>query len=186
MRKHILGFAVFNLIVISFGLIYAFIYVPAIPKSDEVTQPVTPARQPAVSYDYRASCHQNKAKKISSEIISSNYYFNENKIVTKVRVTLGGAAPTPDKIFISADYSAARNLGKDGFGDRQMIANPFAIGRERIFTVVSPVSKNAGLSPRENLYVLVNVTDLDGSGLSGSSNDLTQTKEVLFVHDKTR
>jgi hypothetical protein len=67
-----------------------------------------------------------------------------------------------------------------------MIANPFAIGRERIFTVVSPVSKNAGLSPRENLYVLVNVTDLDGSGLSGSSNDLTQTKEVLFVHDKTR
>ena len=189
MRKHILGFAIFNVIVISFGLVFAFLNAPAIPKRDEVKQPLLQSKEPAVKYDYRSRCRKNQpeqTKQFSSEIISSNYFFNENKIVSKIRVSLENGAKLPEKLYVSANYSIAGKTAPDGFGDRQVIENPFNADRERIITIVSPLSGRAKIDAKDNLFVAVNVGDDSLADRYKTKADFTQVKEVLFVHGKSR
>jgi hypothetical protein len=186
MRKHILGFAVFNFIVISFGLVYAFIYVPAIPKRDEVKQPAFQPAKPVAQYDYRSSCWKSKLKQMSAEIISSNYYSFDNKVVSKIRVSANDASFNPKQIYLAANYSVSGDLKKDGFGDVQTIIDPFEDSRERVFTVVTRVPENAKIGKQDNMYLLFDVSEFDGSTGYKRSGDITQAKEVLFIHDKTR
>jgi hypothetical protein len=188
MKKHILGFAVFNLIVIAFGLIYAFLYAPAIPRREEVIQPVLQAKKPVVEYDYRSSCHKNKPKQLDAEIISSNYYLGEKKIVSKIRVSLNGAAAAPDNVYVTANYLVSGEAERHSFGDLQIIARPFAEGTdEQILTIVSRVPADAEISPKANLYVKFNVTDKENSG-SYNTLEFTspESREVLFIHGKRR
>lgn len=186
MKKHILGFALFKLIVISFAVASAFFNVPPIPTLPKVEE----ARPPVIESNYRASCRKNRqspARPISTEIITSNYFYDENKIVTRIRVTLDSAASAlPDKIYVTASYSPAGEMKKDSFGDLQIFENPFVSGLTRELTIVTRVSGSEKIGADDNLYVLINVSDADNSGRYKSKDNITQAKEVLTVYGKTR
>lgn len=184
MKKHIFGFMLFSLIVASFGLVYAFFYAPAIPPKEAVKPPVP---QMVSRTEPRSYCNLNK-NKLSYEVLSSQYFVDENKIVSKIRVSLNGSVRVaPSKIYVGTSFSSAGNIGGKGFGDYQTVENPFAESREKIVTVVSKVWDGKKIDIDENLYVLVSVTDTDGSTNYKKNTDVTQAKAVLFVYgDKSK
>jgi hypothetical protein len=117
--------------------------------------------------------------------LSSQYFVSENRIVSKIRVTYNGAIRVaPARIYVSVNYYSAGNTGKDGFGEIKTLENPFSDSRELIVEVVSNISGGKKLDIDENLYVLANATDYDGSTNYKKSNDITQAKPVLFVYDE--
>lgn len=180
MKKHIFGFTLFSLIVASFIFAYAFLSAPSIPSKEAVKPPVS---QKESRSEKPYSCYPKK-NKLSYEVLSSQYFVSENKIVSKIRVSLNNYASVPSKIFVSTNFSSVGNIGKDGFGDSQAVEDPFAEGREKIVTVVSRVSDGKKIDIDENLYVLVSVTDYDGSANYKKSGEITEAKAVLFVYDE--
>jgi hypothetical protein len=179
MKKHILGVALFCLIVASFVLIYTFFYAPSIPPKEAVRPPVSRTEtRPEKPF----TCFP-KSSKISHEVLSSQYFVDENKIVSKIRVTYNGAIRlAPSKIYVGTTFSSVGNIGKEGLGDTEMIENPFSESREKIVTVVSKVSGGKKIDIDENLYVLVSVTVYDGSTNYKKSREVTEAKAVLFVY----
>jgi hypothetical protein len=130
----------------------------------------------------RSYCNLNK-NNLSYEILSSQYFVEDNKIVSKIRVSLRGAnSVAPSKIYVGTTFSSAGNIGKNGFGDYEIVENPFAESRDKIVTVVSKVRDGKKMDIDENLYVLVSVTDYDGANDYKRSTDVTQAKAVLFVY----
>lgn len=177
MKKHFIGFTLFSLIVASFVLVYAFFYAPACPPKEAVKPPVpqTVTRtEPRRSY-----CNLNR-NKLSYEVLSSQYFVDENKIVSRIRVSLNGSVRVaPSKIYVGTTFSSAGNGGESRFGDYEVVENPFAESREKIVTVVSKAVNGRTIYIDENLYVRVSVSDYEGSVKSA---DVTQAKAVLFVY----
>lgn len=179
MKKHIFGFALFSFIVASFAFAYAFLYAPTIPPKEAVKPPFT---QTEARTENRGYCNLNK-NNLSYEILSAQYFVDENKIVSKIRVSLNGSIRVaPSKIYVGTTFSSVGNIGKNGFGDYQVVENPFAESRDKIVTVVSKVEDGKKIDIDENLYVLVSVTDYDGSSDYKKSTDVTRAKAVLFVY----
>lgn len=184
MKKHIFGFMLFSLIVASFVLAYAFFYAPAIPPKEAVKPPVP---QMVSRTEPQTYCNLKK-NNLSYEVLSSQYFVDENKIVSKIRVSLNDSARyAPSKIYIGTTFSSAGNIGQNGFGDNQVVENPFSESREKIVTIVSKITDGKKIDIDENLYVLFSVTDYDGSTNYKKSTDVTQAKAVLFVYgDKSK
>ncbi len=181
MKKHIFGFALFSLIVASFVFAYAFLCAPSIPSKEAVKPPVS---QKELRSEKPYSCYP-KRNKLSYEVLSSQYFVAENKIVSKIRVSFNGSiGMAPSKIYVTTTYSSAGNVGKDGFGENKVLENPFAYTRELVVDVVSRVSSGKKLDIDENLYALVSVTDYDGSANYKNNEDITKAKPVLFVYDE--
>lgn len=180
MKKHILGFTLFNFIVVSFGLIYAFLNVPAIPTLPKVEE----VKNPVYRVSERSSCRQkmrSAANLFSSEIVSSNYYAGEHRIVTKIRVNLDETAGPIEKIYVSGEYAAGDELKKVSFSTVQFVGSRFASGNVREVTVVSELSGKEKFKPRENLFVSANVTDDKGNHYP-AFGDYKAKKEVLTVY----
>jgi hypothetical protein len=134
MKKHIFGFALFSFIVASFAITFAFLYAPTIPPKEAVKPPFM---QTEMRTEKRSYCNLNK-NNLSYEILSSQYFVEDNKIVSKIRVSLRGAnSVAPSKIYVGTTFSSAGNIGKNGFGDYEIVENPFAESRDKIVTVVS-------------------------------------------------
>ncbi|HVE55841.1 MAG TPA: hypothetical protein VNB22_03370 [Pyrinomonadaceae bacterium] len=181
MKKHIFGFVLFGLIVASFALVYAFFNAPSIPPVEAVTPPVaqTETRE---EKPYYCDLRRNK---LSYEVLSSQYFVEENRIVSQIRITFNGSIRTaPSKIYVNTTFSSVGNIGKDGFGDSQIVENPFSDSREKVVTITSRVTNEEKIKPNENLYILALVTDYDSSRNYKNSEDITQAKAVLFVYGK--
>ncbi len=176
MRKHILGFGIFNLIFASFALVYAFFYAPAIPPKETVKPPIAQTETQAEK-PYFCNLRKNN---LSFEVLSSQYFVNENKIISKIRVTFNGSIRVaPSKIYVATTYSS---VGKNGFGENKVLEDPFVDSRELVVDVVSKVSGGKKIDIDENLYVWVSVTDYDGSRNYKKSGDFSDAKAVLFVY----
>jgi len=179
MKKHVFGFALFSSIVASFVLVYAFFSAPSIPSKEAVKPPVS---QVETSVERPYSC-RFRSNKLSYEILSSEYFVTENKIVTRIRVEYSGAIRiAPSKIYIGTSFSSANNIGNKDFEVNQIVENPFGESREKIVTVVSKLSGGKKINIDENLYVLASVTDYDGSVNYKRSGDTTEARAVLFVY----
>ena len=180
MKKHIFGFALFSFIVASFVFTYAFFSAPSLVSKEAVKPPVA-QYEPREEKPY---CNFRK-NKLSYEVLSSEYFVDENKLVSKIRVSYNGAIRiAPSKIYVGATYSSAGNIGKNGFGDQLTVENPFVGTREKIVTIVSKVANGKKIDIDENLYVTVKVGDYDGSSNYQSNDEVTQAKSVLFVYGK--
>lgn len=179
MRKHIIGFALFSFIVASFVFTYAFFSAPSLVSKEAVKPPVS-QYEPREEKPYTCNFRKNK---LSYEVLSSQYFVDENKIVSKIRVSLNDSV-APSRIYIGTTFSSAGNIGKNGYGDQLTVENPFAEGREKIVTVTSKVADGIKFDIDENLYVLVAVDDYDGSRNYKREGDVTQAKSVLFVYGK--
>jgi hypothetical protein len=177
MKKHILGFALFSFIVASFAFAYAFFFAPSLVSKEAVKPPVTQTEtRTETPYYSRTRC-----KKFSYEVLSSQYFVDENKIVTKIRVSQNESV-APAKIFVTTSFSSAGNIDKNTSVTYQIIENPFAEGREKIVTLVSRVNDGRKINIDENLYASVAVTDSDGATGYKKSEEIMQTKPVLFVY----
>lgn len=180
MKKHIFGFALFSFIIASFVFTYAFFSAPSL-VSKEAVKPPAAQLEPREEKPYTCNFRKNK---LSHEVLSSQYFVDENKIVSKIRVTLNDSV-APSTIYVNANYSAAGNIGKNGFGDQVRIENPFSEGREKIVTITSNVTDGKKFDIDENLYVLVSASDYDGSINYKRKGEVTQAKSVLFVYGKS-
>jgi len=181
MKKHIFGFMLFSFVIASFAFVYTFFNVPSIPPVEAVKPPVSQA-ETREEKPYYCNLKRNN---LSYEVLSSQYFVEENKIVSQIRVTLNGSIRVaPSKIYVNTTFSTVGNIGEDGFGDSQIIENPFADSRQKLVTVVSKVSRSKKIDVGGNLYVLASVTDYDGSVNYKRGGDVTEAKAVLFVYGK--
>ena len=180
MKKHIFGFALFSFIVASFVFTYAFFSAPSIPSKEAVKPPVS---QPEPQAEKPYSCNLRK-NNLSYEVLSSQYFVDEDRIVSKIRVSLNDSV-APSRIYIGTTFSSAVNIGNGGYGDQQTVESPFAEGREKIVTVVSKITDGKKIDIDENLYVLVHIADYDISRNYKKSGEVTQAKPVLFVYGKS-
>lgn len=180
MKKHIFGFALFSFIVASFVFTYAFFSAPSIPSKESVRPPVAQL-EPREEKPYSCNLRKNK---LSYEVLSSQYFVDEDKIVSKIRVSLNDSV-APSRIYVGTTFSSAGNIGKNGYGDQITVENPFAEGREKIVTITSKVLEGEKIDIDENLYAMVSVTDYDGSTNYKKSGAVTQAKPVLFVYGKS-
>lgn len=179
MKKHIFGFALFSFIVASFVLTYAFFAAPSIPSKEAVKPPLALV-EPRAEKPYTCNLRKNK---LSYEVLSSQYFVDEDRIVSKIRVSLNDSV-APSRIYIGTTFSSAGNIGKNGYGDQVTVESPFAEGREKIVTVTSKVTDGKKIDIDENLYVLVHIADYDISRNYKKSGEVTQAKPVLFVYGK--
>jgi ABC-type branched-subunit amino acid transport system ATPase component len=170
MKKHIFGIAVFCSIVALFALIFAFIYAPVIPQIEEVKQVET-------KYEKPSYCNLKRQNTTSFEVLSSYYFYDEGKIITKIKLNHNENSPKPEKVFIATSFNKT-----DGFSRidvvNQVVENPFAESNEKIVEIVSRISSTGKNGRSENLYAKVNVTQTEFY----LDERLTQAKAVLFVH----
>lgn len=175
MKKHIFGIALFCSIVASFALIYAFIYAPVIPQ-------IAPVKQFETKYEKPYSCKM-KRQNVSFEVISSEYFYDENKIVTEVKLKSLNNSIAPENVYLNVTYSQQGATSGFSSSENKTIENPFSESNEKIVKIATTPTEK--ISRDENLYVLVNATDYDGSTQYKRSDDLTKAKAVLFVHGKS-
>jgi hypothetical protein len=180
MKKHIFGFALFSFIVASFVFTYAFFSAPSLVSKEAVKPPVS-QYEPREEKPYSCNFRKNK---LSYEVLSSQYFVDENRIVSRIRVSLDDSV-APSRIYVGATFSSAGNIGKNGYGDQLTVENPFSEGREKIVTIVSNVTDGKKIDIDENLYVTVTVADYDGSTNYRRNGDVSQAKSVLFVYGKS-
>lgn len=74
MKKHLLGLGIFSFIVVSFGVVYAFLFAPKIPQVVEV-------RKPVYEFDKRNKCSfsERRSQKPSFRITHSTLLENNRK-----------------------------------------------------------------------------------------------------------
>jgi hypothetical protein len=180
MKKHIFGFALFSIIVASFVFTYAFCSAPSLVPKEAVKPPVA-QYEPREEKPYSCNFRKNK---LSYEVLSSQYFVDEDKIVSKIRVSLNDSV-APSRIYVGTTFSSAGNIGKDRFGDQMTVENPFSEGREKIVTITSKVVDGEKIDIDENLYVMVMVSVYDDAAKYKTRDEIRQAKPVLFVYGKS-
>lgn len=177
MKKHIFGFTLFCFIFVSFVFASAFFYAPPIPQIAQVALPVFD-EEPLIDGE-----EPMKPTGISHEIISSYFFYDENKIVSKIRISRNKREKAPAKIYITARYSAVVNVAERAFDDVKILENPFAVADVQIVTITSLISNRDSINKDANIYMFTNVTDR--SLPYRKSGEVTETKQVVFVHGET-
>lgn len=180
MKKHILGFAVFNFILASFAFIFAFFYAPPIPLIAEVKEKIE--IQQSSDKSKRTSCFPKKRKNISHEVISSQYFMDEGKVVSKIKLAWNGDN-APEKVSVNSTFFTLNNYQKNSFGTFEILENPFSDSNEKTVTIVSRISENQRIEKSENLYAFFNVSEGFSTETSAESViTLANSTEVLSVH----
>lgn len=170
MKKHLLGFAVFSSIFFVTALVFSFFYNPVIPKVEVVEAPVE-------SFEKPFGC-KKKPRSVTFEILSSNYFVDEGKIISKIRVLQPVNA---SKLYIYGTFSTADGLVREELV--KVVENPVSESNSQVVTVETNVGK--GISADTNLYAMFRVTETVNQTESRRVTDLSQTKAVLFVHGKS-
>ena len=179
MKKHIFGFVLFGLIVASFALVYAFFNAPSIPPRETVQPPVaqTETRE---EKPYYCNIRRNK---LSYEVQGSQFFLDENKVISKIKITWNGYAKAPNKVYLDGHFFTLENKNSNAFGDSQILDEPFKDSNEKVFTIVTNVSSNRKFDEKVNLYGGFEISDkMPEAG--GHGITLADSHQVLFVHGK--
>jgi hypothetical protein len=190
MKKHLFGLAVFSFIFAAFALTSAFFYAPPIPQVAEIEENYAAAHR-IVSYE-KTSCFRSSRKKLSAEVINSQYFFDQDKIISEVKLVWRGSGIPPEKVYLTTIVSGSEDKPSAAFGGvYQVLEAPFQSGREKTFTVISRESGNIKIKKQDNLYVVTAVSEFSGveTGAINKSvyNDksFSEAKEVVFVHGES-
>ena len=178
MKKHIFGFILFSLIVASFVFVYAFFYAPSIPSPEAVKPPV-PRTETRAEKTY---CYPKRSKNFSYTVESANYYAEQRKLVTKVRIHWNGRSEAPKKISIQPRILTADNYEKNIALKAETFVNPFMDGNDKTVTVESKFVLDVIGSGPPNLYVALDFADaLSGIALSSEKAGLSEAFHILYV-----
>lgn len=184
MKKHILGAAIFGFIFASFAVAFAVFYSPQLPQIPEVKQDSITGN-PVISYG-KTSCFRNNRKNISVEVVNSQYFFDEDKIYSEIKLAWNGSGAPPKKIYLTTLASVTENKVNNSFGGVvQILENPFKDATEKTFKVVSRSSDNKKIKAQDNLYVIATASEDSNGEISESSKSFSEKKEVVFVHGES-
>ena len=176
MKKHVFGFALFGFIFVSFAFGFALFRTTQI-SIERKFKPMVVTGEEKTFCPKRVS----EAGALSHEVISSYFFYDEERIVSKIRVSWNRTSPPPGKISVSAFFAYDSEYG-DNFSVSEIIENPFAESNERIVTISTDVSKRAPISRKANIYVHTFANESDGSNNAKTPNDAMLTTPVVFVH----
>lgn len=177
MRKHILGFAIFNFIFASFAVAFAYFYAPPIPRIAEVNQ-----QPPVFKPEFKRYCHNKKTKSVSAEVISSQFISGKDKIFSKVKISWNGFGAPPEKLYVTTLIFTPNGVNKESFGTYQILEQPFKDASEKTFTLISSASGTKKIDENTNLYARFRVTENDKSDKLTVEKELTDAVPVFYVH----
>lgn len=184
MKKHLLGLAIFSIIFASFAFTFAFFYAPQIPQIAEIDEKVSD-KQPIAGYG-KTSCFRNSRKNISVKVVNSQYFFDEDKIISEIKLVWNGAGAPPEKIYLTTLISVSENKVENSFGGVvQILEEPFDDAKENTFKVVSRGSHNKKINKQNNLYVVAAASEFSGDETEQISKNVSEAKEVVFVHGES-
>lgn len=179
MKKHILGFAFFALIVASFVFVYAFFSAPSLPPKEAVKPPVA-MTETRVEKPYFC---RYKSNKLSYEVISSQFIASENKLVSKIKVSWNGYAEAPNKVYLTSLFTAVKNNQKETFGSVEILDQPFKNSNEKIVTLKTSASGNTKITEKSNLYARFSLNDNLSKDKTNDESSLSEPQQVLFIHE---
>ena len=179
MRKHVLGFGIFNLIFASFALVYAFFYAPAIPPKETVKPPIA---QTEIPVERPYTC-QLKRNKISFEVQSSEFDLDKSQLTSKIKVTWNGNGEPPKQIFLKSELFTLDQRGTSKTLEPLVFATVFDKRSETTLIVFSKVGKSSKIDERQNLYVAFDLSENELSEVQSKVNkNIAEASQVLFVH----
>ncbi len=179
MKKHLFGFAIFGFIFASFAVAFAYFYAPPIPQIGEVKQ------SPVYLSEPRTSCFKKSEnrKSLKHEIISSQYFYDENKVVSEIKLTWNGYGSAPEKINVVTILTASEYSKSGRNSTLQEFQNPFADSRIATIKVVSRILEAEKLDKGTNLYAFFRISGVNFNydDFDGNAN-LKEPTQVVFVH----
>ena len=188
MKKHILGVALFSLIVASFALIYAFFFSPSIPPKEAVKPPVSRTETRA---EKPTSCYPKRMKGLNYTIESASYFEEHHKLVTKVNLYWNGNGEAPKKISLQPRMFQANNNEIQLPLKYQTIVNPFESGNsttvscESQFVFDGTGDSSTDLNP-VNLYLAFDLLDApNGNNLTSEKPNLAEAFHILYVYPES-
>ncbi len=174
MKKHIFGFVLFSLIVALFALIYAFFFAPSIPPKESV-KPPTP--QPDVRTD-RPACYPKRLKDLSYEVISANYFAEQGKLVSKVKLNWNGRGVAPKIFSVTPRIFTADNFENSIALKVETLVDPFVDGNSKTISVESKYIPTIDSSPA-NLYI--GFEFLDDAGRTYAPGEKVNPAEIFHI-----
>ncbi len=179
MRKHVLGFGIFNLIFASFALVYAFFYAPAIPPKETVKPPIAPME----TREERPYTCQLKRSKISFQVQSSEFDLDKSELTSKIRVTWNENGEPPKQIFLKSELFTIDQRGASKTLEPLVFTKVFDKRSEATLIVLSKVEKSTKIDERQNLYVAFDLSENEPSEVESKVNrNISAASQVLFVH----
>jgi hypothetical protein len=182
MKKHIFGFALFSIIVASFVLIYTFFYAPSIPPKNAVKPPVSQVEKAEKPY----ACYPKRLKDFSYEIVSANYFVEQSKLVTKVKLYWNGNGEAPNKISVQPRIFSINNYDNAISLKTETLNDPFVDGNGKTFTVESKYALIGEGNGPLNLYVVFDFADsVSGNYLTSEKPGLAEAFHILTVYGES-
>jgi hypothetical protein len=194
MKKHILGVALFCLIVASFAFIYAFFYAPSIPSKEAVKPPLSRTE----TRPEKPSSLPEKFKNVAYEVENAHLQLNSKKFTAVIRLKWKGSEEPPLKLFVSpklftldvtkkygfdvADTTLYNYNPKEASFDVAKILNePFRFSYEKKIFIESRIPEANKIGAKQNLYVVFDVFE-PGQSLENFNfqNRLAEAKPVLL------
>ena len=184
MKKHLFGLAIFSFIFAAFAFAFAFFYAPQIPQLAEVDEKVSDKQH--IGIYGKTSCFRNNRKNISVQVVNSQYFSDEDKIISEIKLDWNGAGAPPEKIYLTTLISASANNAENSFGGVvQILEEPFEDGTRKTFKVVSRGSHNKKVNKQNNLYVVASASEFSGEETEQINKNVSEAKEVVFVHGES-
>lgn len=178
MKKHVFGFALFSFIFLSFAVVFALFGTTQVSTIREFKHRIVTAEE-------KKFCPKrtSEASAISHEVISSYFFYDENRIVSTVRISWNRTSPPPVKISVSSVFAFAGD--GNNFGVSKIVENPFSESNEQIVTITTEVSEHEPISKKANLYVYTFANEHHGSKAINMPEDFTLMTPVVFVHGES-
>lgn len=176
MKKHLLGFAIFSLIVSGFVTVWAvFGYltqpIPVVPK-------VESDKLPVFKSENRKSCNM-KREKISFIVESSNYFADSHVLISTLRFRWNGYGTPPEKLNITPKIFTADNKIISYSGEQSQKVSFSQSRREILVTVSSKLSLDHN-QLKENIYCDFSVSDNFGNVIS--SPNILESNQIVVNH----
>ncbi|GEM_PF-3775163 len=180
MKKHILGVALFSLIVASFALIYAFFFSPSIPPKEAVKPPVS---RTEIRAEKPTSCYPKRSKEFNYTIDGANYYVEKNVLVSKITLHWNGSGAPPAQISVQPRLFMIDNSENPKSLTAETLNDPFKDGNTKTMTVDSKFVMNAAGNGPPNLYLVFDILDTkSGKYLTSEKVNLAEAFHILTVY----
>lgn len=198
MKKHIVGFAIFTLIVSSAVVLNAFFYSfreisvepPPIPDSSWKMNPKT--------WSGRYSINSKSEAPITYKLRDWSFDSTGNVLTAKVELNWNGIGKQPDAILVQLNFFSLDNPSKEIPVATESIKLPFKSGNTFTKTITAVVGDKNLVNPEENYYGSINISSLeevknsDSERIKGKmtiiiyNNEvrLAESTPVLMIHEK--
>ncbi len=181
MKKHLLGFAIFSLIVSGFVTVWAvFGYltqpIPVVPK-------VESDRLPVFKSEKRKSCNMRRDK-ISYEVGNSYFFAEENVVISNLKLRWNGYGAPPEEVFVMTKIFSG-DQQNEIYESGTYYKNVFENGNEVNLTVRT--NPPLGIKPdlKNNFYADYSIST--GFGDESSYKYKEKPSQVVVVHgDRSR